>query len=154
MEEHNEYIKNKLPTKEAAEIAKTSSKILENLHTEEAYSTIRIIKNETESENIIIPSTALEFLTDILRLMGQGNTVELTAITPKLQLHQAAHILGVSKKYLGRLVDNGQIPYTVEDNIMIFLYEDVINYKQISMKKSLQAMEELANIAQEYNLGY
>jgi hypothetical protein len=51
------------------------------------------------------------------------------------------------------LVDNGKIPHSLEDNVMILRYEDVLKYKQNSMKKSLQAMEELARIVQENNLG-
>ncbi|MBA3920720.1 MAG: helix-turn-helix domain-containing protein [Nostocaceae cyanobacterium] len=144
---------NTIPTDEEATVAKASSKTLASLPKDQPYYSIKVMKG-TQGETISIPADALDFLVEILAIMGQGHTVKLTAIPKELDIYQAADILGVSNDYVWKLQDTGKIPYQIIRNLRKMRYEDVIKYKNRSLEESMKALDELSNQAQELNLGY
>jgi len=146
-------LENTIPTEEEAAVAKASSKALASLPKDQPYYSIKVM-NGTQGETITVPADALDFLGEILAIMGQGHTVKLTPIPKELDIYQAADILGVSNDYVWKLQDTGKIPYKIIRNLRKMRYEDVIEYKNRSLEESMKALDELANQAQELNLGY
>jgi hypothetical protein len=149
-----EPIKNTIPTEEEAAVAKASSKILASLQTDKPYYTLKVMPGENEGEIITIPAAALDFLGEILARMADGNTVKITPITKELHTYQAADILGVSKEYVGKLLDEGKIPYKLADNLRVMQYKDVIEYRNRWLEERSKILDELVAEAQELNLGY
>ncbi|KYC43602.1 hypothetical protein WA1_00035 [Scytonema hofmannii PCC 7110] len=125
-----------------------------SLPKDQSYYNIEVMENETQGKKVTIPAPAIDLLIEILGIMGQGNTVKVTAIPKELNISHTAEILGVSKDYVWSLLDAGQIPYKVEGNLRTMRYEDVLEYKNRQDTERIKALNELAAQAQELDMGY
>ncbi|GAA6622653.1 helix-turn-helix domain-containing protein [Scytonema sp. NUACC26] len=146
--------KNILPTQEQAAVAQASCEVLASLPKDQSYYNIEVMENETQGKKVTIPAPALDLLIEILAMMGQGNTVKVTALPKELNISHTADILGVSKDYVWSLLDAGQIPYKIAGNLRTMHYEDVIEYKNRQDTARMKALDELAAQAQELDMGY
>jgi hypothetical protein len=146
--------KNILPTPEQAALAQASRQVLASLPKEQSYYNIDVIENDTQRKKVTIPAPALDLLIEILGIIGQGNTVEVTAIPKELNISQTADILGVSKDDVWSLLDAGEIPYKVEGNLRTMRYEDIFEYNNRQDTERMKALDELAAQAQELDMGY
>lgn len=72
----------------------------------------------------------------------------------EITVRQAADILNVSMPFLNKLLDMGDMPYrTVSGNRRVS-YSDLITYKKQQEIRSKNALQELADQAQELDMGY
>lgn len=72
----------------------------------------------------------------------------------ELTTQKAADILNVSRPYLNKLLDLGDIPHRkVGQNCLIKL-SDLLEYKKQQEVLRKSALQELADQAQELNMGY
>ncbi|MBE9094298.1 excisionase family DNA-binding protein [Tychonema sp. LEGE 07203] len=141
-----------LPTAEEAAVAKISSRALEShLENHPSGESLKLILNEKEGKTIDIPAAALSVLLEILQQTSSGNTVKLTPITAELDIWQVEFLLNVSREYVWKLLDSGEIPYKMVRNCRRIRYEDVMKYKKQSYEKSMKGMDEL--VAESEALG-
>jgi excisionase family DNA binding protein len=59
----------------------------------------------------------------------------------------------MSRQYLVRLLDDGEIPFTRTGTHRRIRFSDVVEYKQKSDRERLDSLDELARLSQEYG-GY
>jgi excisionase family DNA binding protein len=71
-------------------------------------------------------------------------------VTPQ----EAAVFLNVSPPYLARLLDEGKIPYHKIGTHRRIRLDDLAQYKESRQQSAHAALQELADQAQELNLGY
>jgi excisionase family DNA binding protein len=141
-----------LPTAEEAAVAKTSSRALElHLQNHPSGESLKLILNEKEGKTIEIPAAALPLLLAILQQTSSGNTVKLIPITAELDIWQVEVILNVSREYVWKLLDSGEIPCIMVRGYRRIRYEDVMEYKKQSYEKSMKGMDEL--VAESEALG-
>ncbi|WP_009632665.1 helix-turn-helix domain-containing protein [Synechocystis sp. PCC 7509] len=86
--------------------------------------------------------------------IAQGNAVTLIPLHAELTTQEAADILNVSRPFLIKLIETGEIPYRKVGKHRRICFEDLMNYKQKIDSDRLQALDELASQAQELNMGY
>lgn len=93
------------------------------------------IEIEETEERIKLPLSALKFLSDILKVMSQGKPFSIVPIAAELSTQKGAEILGCSRPYIIKLLENGEIPYIKVGKHRRIKFEDLQNYK-IEMKKN------------------
>ena len=117
-----------LPNRESA-IADESSEILAR-HVKKGDSLKLCIVDSEQEEVIVLPAPVAALLLGILRMMANGLGIALTPLHSELTTRQAADILNVSRPYLVKLLESGEIPFHKVGRHRRIRREDVMNYKQ------------------------
>ncbi len=144
-----------IPSELDQQTAQESSRILaSHLQSEHQYQTIKLLKNDGTEKLVEIPASAFHLLIDILTQMAQGNAVTLIPIHAELTTQEAADILNVSRPYLIKLLESGEIPFSKVGKHRRIRFEDIMTYKENIDRQRMQALDELAAQAQELNMGY
>ena len=115
---------------------------------------IQIFDDRNEPHQIELPTTALRLLVDILASLAEGNAVQVVPVHAELTTQEAADLLNVSRPYLVRLLEEGELPFHKTGKHRRVRFRDVMEYKQQRDKTSADAMAELAAQAQELGMGY
>jgi hypothetical protein len=143
------------PTEQEAIMAQVSSQSLASyLPSSESSQTLKIISEEGEGVTVKVPASAFRLFIDILTQMANGNSVTLMPIHAELTTQEAAQMLNVSRPYLVQLLDSGEIPFRKVETRRRILYQDLMAYKNLIDAKRRETLAELANQAQELNMGY
>lgn len=143
---------NDLPSAEIARLARDSATALSRLlrdHPEGDRAQIRL-----DGEDLILPRSALDLLRKLLAEMAQGNAVTVVPVHAELTTQEAADMLNVSRPYLVKLLTEAQIPYTMVGSHRRIRLRDLLAYKQQQDERSCEALEKLAEQAQELDMGY
>lgn len=146
----NEVIK---PSEADSALAKESGQRLA-AHLGDAGGVRLELKTGTTSEELILPPSALRLLHSLLTELGQGNAVTLTPIRAELTSQQAADLLNVSRPHLVKLLDEGAIPSRKVGTHRRVQLEDLLTYKRDFLARRQAALDELAALSQELDMGY
>jgi excisionase family DNA binding protein len=114
-----------VPSTDDCRIAKQSSETLSRYLSHNL--SVRVGPTNDEIE---LPEGAVRLLVDILANMAEGNAVTLISVHAELTTKQAADILGVSRPFLIRLLEEGTIPYRKVGTHRRIYFEDVQAYKK------------------------
>ena len=110
------------------------------------------VEDGGEVSELVLPAAAARALLDILTQMGQGNAVTVTSIQAELTTNQAAELLNVSRPYLTKLLDEGEIPFRKVGTHHRMKLQDVLAYREGMYGKRHAALEELSSLDQELGL--
>jgi excisionase family DNA binding protein len=91
---------------------------------------------------------------DILEAMAAGRGVTIIPENAELTTVQAADLLGVSRPFLIKLLDEGTIPHRKVGKHRRIRMEDVMTYKTAIDQERAAVLEELTCEAQEQGMGY
>ena len=151
----NTKAKTELPTDAEVSLAKESSRLLSlYLSTKEESQSIRVIDQAGEHEAVRVPTAAFRLLIDILSEMAQGNAVSMIPVHAELTTQEAADMLNVSRPYLVKLLDTGEIGYHKVGSHRRVYFRDLAAYKTRVDGERHNALAALAAEAQELNMGY
>ena len=112
---------------------------------------LRVAVGEQE-EVIVLPSSVVALLLGILRMMANGLGVALTPLHSELTTGQAADLLHVSRPYLVKLLEAGDIPYYKVGKHRRVRREDVMAYKNAIDRRREAVLDELVAESQELGL--
>jgi excisionase family DNA binding protein len=115
---------------------------------------VRIVEQDQPGEEVVIPKAALPLLSRILGLMAEGHMAVVMRVKAELTTQQAADLLNVSRPYLIKLLEEGHIPHHKVGTHRRIFARDVLDYKAEIDRKRLMALDELAQQAQELQMGY
>jgi excisionase family DNA binding protein len=141
------------PSEREAIIARTSKQLLARYAREDQSLTVQVMDADHD-EPIELPAGAVTLLLDILGAMASGQGVTIIPEDAELTTVQAADILHVSRPFLIKLLDEGQIPYRRVGKHRRIRMEDVMNYKQAIDQQREAVLDQLVAEAQEQDMGY
>jgi excisionase family DNA binding protein len=141
------------PTKQESLLARTSRQLLSRVARDDQPLMLRVVDSDHD-EPIELPAGAVTLLMDILGAMASGQGVTLIPENVELTTMQAAEILHVSRPFLIKQLENGQLPYRKVGKHRRIRMEDVMNYKLAIDQQREAVLDQLAADAQEQNMGY
>ena len=115
---------------------------------------IQIFDEKNQAHQVELPTSALRLLVDILSELADGNAVKVVPIHAELTTQEAADMLNVSRPHLVKLLENGALPFHKAGKHRRIRFADLMAFKGKRDRASAEAMDALANQAQELRLGY
>ncbi|WP_436418397.1 helix-turn-helix domain-containing protein [Petrimonas sulfuriphila] len=107
------------------------------------------IEIEETGERIILPVKALNLLGEILKAMSQGKPISIVPLATEVTTQKAAEILGCSRPYLVKLLEEGKIEYTKVGKHRRIKYEDVIDYKKKMKEEQKKRLIEMMHVDED-----
>ena len=104
-------------------------------------------------ETVVLPDGASRAVRSLLRDLASGVPVHVIPDEAELITQQVADLLGLSRTYVVRLVDQGSLPAHLAGSHRRLRARDVLAYRERRASK-LAALEELANADYELGLSY
>ncbi|WP_310487579.1 helix-turn-helix domain-containing protein [Chamaesiphon sp. VAR_69_metabat_338] len=144
-----------LPTAAEIELSAESSRTLATyLDAGQTTQVLKVTDANGQEREVVIPATAMHLLVEILKHIAAGDAIALNPIHAELTTQEAANLLNVSRPYLIKLIEKGEISHRKVGKHRRVLYTDLMAYKQQSYRRQSAALDELAAQAQELNMGY
>lgn len=110
------------------------------------------VEGDQEEEIIVLPATIVTLLLGMLRMKANGVSLALTPLHSELTTSQAAEIINVSRPYMIKLLEAGEIPYHKVGSHRRIRREDVMTYKQNRRRERAAILDELTAEAQDLGL--
>ena len=142
--------KNHKLTSQQRQARKTLKSLRDSSPTEKA---VFLTVND-ERPPVSIPSEAVSYLEQILELMAQGHKVEIVSGATVMTTQQAADFLNVSRPHVVKLMETGVLPFTKVGKHRRIDLDDVIKYQKAQKHRARAALQNLADTAQELDMGY
>jgi|GEM_PF-2375641 len=109
-------------------------------------------QTEQSDQELKLPFIAIEHLTEILRMFGQGQAVQLRYHLPRISLGAAANILNTTQGFVKKLIEQGELPVIGSESIRLIPLRDLLDYQRQFKLKQLDAMNELTALSEEMGL--
>ena len=99
-----------------------------------------------------VPAPVLRLLTQALQEMANGHCIALMPMDAELSTQQAADLLGVSRPYLVKLLEEGRIPFRRVGSQRRIRFEVLRRYMADYQHEAARAVGEMAAEAQQMGL--
>ena len=139
------------PSPQDVQLAAQSSRMLATADEFDSDVSLQMVKG---GKTVSLPPVALRLLKQLLDELAAGHAVAILPMATELTSQQAADILKVSRPFLVKLLEQGELPFRKVGKHRRVLLEDVLAYKQVQMQQRQCALDELIGQAQELNMGY
>lgn len=103
----------------------------------------------SDGEEILLPEPVYDALCQVVRAMASGQKVTIVPSDREMTTQEAADFLNVSRPYLIKLLEQGEIPYTKVGSHRRICSQDVLTYKQQRDAKRRQKLSEITAFLQE-----
>jgi excisionase family DNA binding protein len=111
---------------------------------------VRVVgANDVEIE---LPESVLTLLRQIVQVLARGEAVSIVPIQKELTTQQAADLLNISRQYLIRILDRGDIPFHKVGTHRRLAFSDVMEYKRQRDTERRRGFDALTQLSQELGL--
>lgn len=138
-----------MPSSEDQAVAAANAAQLEGLAPEEAELSFLVAG---ERKTLKLPAMALRMLAETMVHLARGNAVTIAPVHMELTTQQAADILGVSRPYLVKLLEEGKIPFRRPHHHRRVRLQELLEFKEREDTLRLQALDELTELTEELGL--
>ena len=139
------------PVRPTGEQAKEARECLETLKGSPQPTVTVKLESGTEFE---VPEFAFHFLLQLLQETAKGNAVTLIPVHSELTTQQAADLLNVSRPYVVKLLERGEIPFHKRGRHRRIRFDDLVQYKSKDELNREKAFDEMVELSEELGIGY
>ncbi len=107
-----------------------------------------------EGVEVELPASAFAALRAVVHDLSQGLTVTLIPHDKELTTKEAANILNVSRPYLVKVLDRGDIPHHRVGTHRRLNVEDVLAYRELRAARRREKLRELTELSEQLEGGY
>lgn len=115
---------------------------------------ITLITDTGEQPAIELPPAALKLIGQLLGAMSEGRPVSLVPANQELTTVEAANFLNVSRPFVIKEIDAGNLPYRMVGTHRRVDFEDLVNYARKMRRRQEAALDRLAENSRELGLDY
>ena len=116
----------------------------------QAMGAVRLIS--PSGREFVLPRTVIQLLAQVVHVLAQGEAVSIVPTHKELTTQEAADLLNVSRQYLVRLLERGEIPHFKVGTHRRVAFGNLIEYKTRRDRDRQQGFAELAQLSQELGL--
>jgi len=102
-----------------------------------------------DEAHIRLPESLFRALRDAAQILGTGDAVFISPLHRRMSTTAAADLLGVSRQYLTRLIDRGEIPCERTGRHRRLKLSDVVSYKERRDHNRRTVLDELTAESEE-----
>jgi excisionase family DNA binding protein len=106
----------------------------------------------SEGEHIKLPQALRDLLGQCVYELRRGNRVSLVPVGRSLTTQQAAEMLNVSRPYLIRLLEAGELPFEMVGTHRRLRIEDVLTYRKARSERRREVFRALNQQADELGI--
>jgi excisionase family DNA binding protein len=151
-------VSDRLENKEEVELAKAAQRCIVSALDNSNAVNIAIVEDGVEkfdnSPLLRLPPKVLRLIADLLGSLAEGKAVSVVPKDLDVTTQEAAMFLNVSRPYLIRLLEEGKIRFHKVGSHRRIRFDDIVHYKQERTRKSNDALQALADQAQEIGMDY
>lgn len=114
--------------------------------------TVHVVGEHGDEDPLILPREAVTLLAFILAQAAEGRGVTVIPSHAELTTQQAADMLNVSRPYVIKLLETGEIPFRLIGKHRPIKCEDLQEYKRRDDAERRTAADELAALGQELGI--
>lgn len=111
-------------------------------------------KQEYEFPTLELPPKVLRVVARVLTLMGERRPILMIPQEHELSTQEAASMLNVSRPFIIKEIEAGKLKCRMVGTHRRITYDDLRIYREEMKKQQEQALQDLADDAQELGLGY
>ena len=113
---------------------------------------LRLTTADGDREVVEIPAAAAALLVRLLAEMADGNAVTLVPIHAELTTQRVADLLGVSRPFVVKEIEEGRLPARKVGTHRRVLFRDLMAYRKQMDARRQKALDDLAALDQELGL--
>ena len=143
-----------IPSKETAERAREAIRAFTDIRRDHPPTLVEVVAGGEGGPRVTVPLEAFELLMELLTHLANGHGVTVMPVKAELTTQQAADLLNVSRPYLVKLLDQGELPHRKVGTHRRVHLEDLLAYQRQDDARRREAADLLAAEAQVLGLGY
>lgn len=105
-----------------------------------------------DGSRLDVPAEIYDVLRDVLQALSQGFAITIAPLHTILTTSEAAHLLGVSRPTLVRLLESGEIPFDQPARHRRVRLADVLAYQERARRARGAGLDEMVRVAEEDGL--
>ena len=110
------------------------------------------IGNAATGESCPLPPHIAEPIRQLLASMAAGRQVNVTEALDEFTPNEAADVLGVSRTYVKKLLDAGDLPYRTVGSHRRIPRADLLAYREAQRVRVRKGLDEIAHLDQQLGL--
>lgn len=131
---------------ERARLARVAASELESFLREGDEPELKLaVAGRNGDRTVVVSRNAIEMLTEILEALGQGREPSVVPMAKELSTGEVAGLLGVSRQYAVRLLDEGRIPFRRVGNRRRVRMSDALRYLREDNRRRTERLAEMAD---------
>ncbi|WIG61376.1 MAG: hypothetical protein OJF49_004124 [Ktedonobacterales bacterium] len=99
-----------------------------------------------------LPPSIVRLLRQVIPHLAHNQAVAVVPINKELTTQEAAEILNVSRPYLIKVLERGEIPYVMTGTHRRILVSDLMDYKRKRDTSRREALARLTQISQDFGM--